>query len=198
MPVPNNAGQYVISGVAATAETWAFGFWVNDSTDIQGSDMDLNTDWVAFRNALLGLWADDQIMTKYTYRRYTGGSVSRVSENSVSHAGTNAQPLLPLQCSLVLTLRTSVRSRQGRGRIYLPIGTTQAMGASDHLYASTEVNNLVDKFAAFCTGSTSPVVVVSRTSGTMHSVTSVDADLVPDTQRRRRNQLSTARHSHAV
>jgi hypothetical protein len=43
-----------------------------------------------------------------------------------------------------------------------------------------------------------PVVVVSQTHGTSSPVLTVDGDIVPDTQRRRRNHITAARHSHAA
>lgn len=201
MAIPDHATQIVISGTSESPEEWAFGFWCTKA--LTGIDRDSNLDalseWVTFRGSLLSCMATDQAITKYTARLYIGGVLHSQDETAVSHPGTSSG-FLPLQCATVLTLRTADLSRSGRGRMYLPTcGASMSRGDS-HTWQTTKVSDLVDKFAAFCTSQValSPVSVVSRTHTVANVVNRIDADFVPDTQRRRRNQLATSRHSAAV
>jgi hypothetical protein len=101
----------------------------------------------------------------------------------------------------VLTLRTANATRSGRGRIYLPF-VAQTLVAATGMLPSTNVNNLVDTFALWIseqiTLGTNVPVVVSQSQSVVRTIVAVDADLVPDTQRRRRNKLTSARHTHTV
>lgn len=199
MAIPNDAAQITVSGTAQGTETFSFGWWIDDSAHTAGPLLDLNTDWQTFRDTLLGCMFTDQIITKYTYRRYSGGVVVDQQEDDVNHPGTGSGTL-PLQIATVLTLRTATLSRRGRGRIYLPTCAAAMMAGDSHLFGTTRVNNLVNQFAQYATSlsGVAPMQVVSRTASNMHPVTSVDADYVPDTQRRRRDQLATSRHSADV
>lgn len=201
MSVPDGAGQVIVSGTGPGSETWAFGWWVNDSTDVAGSDLTLNVNWGAFQTELLSHMSSEQVITRYSYRRYEGGVVTRVDQDDVNHPGTDTSGQLPLQISCVLTLRTGTLTRRGRGRIYLPTCGFSMMSGGGHVFSGSQVADLVDKFAAFLTteaGGAAPPVVVSRTGSSMAPITAVDADVVPDTQRRRRAQLTSTRHSHSV
>lgn len=201
MAIPDGATHLVVSGTAASSESFAFGWWMNDSGASLGPDLDLSTPWQTFRDALLAHMTADQVITHYDLYRYAGGVVTTHEQQAVSHPGTDTSGMLPLQVSLVLTLRTATLSRRGRGRIYLPTCGFSMMGGTNHLFNSTPVNALVDAFANFLTtygvGGATPVVV-SRVGGVMEPITAVDADLVPDTQRRRRGKLSSTRHTATV
>lgn len=201
MGIPLDAGHYVVSGVASGSESWAFGWWVSDTDHNSGSDLDINSAWPAFRDAFLNKQSTDVVITAYDFYRYgAGGTAVFHDHNDVNHPGTGSANGLPLQLACVLTLRSSTLSRQGRGRVYLPMTSTANIGAG-HMWASAVVDQLVDDFALFLTtqniGADHPVIV-SRVGSAMHTVTSVDADYVPDTQRRRTRKLSSSRHAHSV
>lgn len=201
MGVPDNAQHVVISGTAASNETFAFGYWLDATLGPGGSDLDASTEWVTFRDELLTHMASDQVITAYDGYFYDGGIVVAHSHDDVNHPGTDSSGHLPLQCSTVMTLYTNTLSRRGRGRMYLPTCGASMMAGADHLYLASAVNDLVDKLAAFfssAVGTDGPAVVVSRMGSAMHLITSVGADRVPDTQRRRRNSQTTARHVTAV
>lgn len=201
MGIPDDAGQWVVSGTSGSSETWAFGWWIHDPTHDNGANLDASTAWPIFRDYLLGCMETDQVIRQYDYRRYSGGVPVAHVQWPVTHAGTDSGGALPLQVACVLTLRSATLNRQGRGRLFLPTCAFSMMSGSDHQFSSTKVNNLVDKFADvlsdFQGGGYDPVVV-SRVGSAMHTITSVDADTVPDTQRRRRAQQTSGRHSASV
>jgi hypothetical protein len=201
MSIPDGAAHIVVSGVCASSESFAFGFWFDNTSGPGGADLDLSSTWGSFRNTLLGHMTSDQVITAYDDYEYSGGVVSFHDHVDVSHPGTDTSGQLPLQTSCVLTLRTATLSRRGRGRLYLPTCGFSLMSGSEHKFAASQVNGLVDTFAAYlATGGAggTPAVVVSRMGSAMHVITSVDADLVPDTQRRRTNKLTSIRHSASV
>lgn len=75
------------------------------------------------------------------------------------------------------------------------------LSTNNGLFNGTAVNAVVDNLASwFNVFSTAafPVVVLSQTGSSTAVVTAVDADLVPDTMRRRRNKLTSTRHSATV
>lgn len=201
MGIPNDAIHVVISGSSATVENWSFGWWENGSVGSFAPDLDASEPWQTFRDELLSRMATDQKIENYDWYKYEGGVVSDHGHIAVSHPGTSSGSPLPLQLSTVLTLRTVNLSRSGRGRMYLPTNGEGILSGVGHVWSNLVVNNLVDKFAAFLsdrvTNSCLPVVV-SRSQTLMRPIISVDADYIPDTQRRRRRQLVSSRHSALV
>lgn len=201
MTVPDDVTHVVVSGTAASGEDFAFGFWVLDADASFGAGLDAITTWVTFRTALLSHMVADCAITQYDTYHYSGGAVDAHDMDSVNHVGTDSSGYLPLQVACVLTLRSATLTRSGRGRLYLPT-TGFSMMAAGHLFASSAVNALVDDFVDFGSDLLSldhELQVVSRLGdGAARSVISVDADYVPDTQRRRRNKLTSARHSGII
>lgn len=201
MGIPAGCGHYVISGSVATSERWAFGWWVSDSAKTFGANLDNNAAWGPFRDWLLAAQYTDFVMDSYDYYRYDSGNAATFHDHvAVNHVGTGGGGAGPLQLSCVLSLRTATLSRQGRGRVYLPM-TDLASYGTGHLLNAGRVDGLVDKFSDFLTtqhiGSDAPVVV-SRAGSAMHVITSCSADYVPDTQRRRSNKLKSTSHAHSV
>lgn len=201
MAIPDDASHVVISGVCVSAEAFAFGVWFDDPSGPPDADLDVSTAFSTFRTALQSRMSSQQEITAYDVYRYSGGVVAQHDHKDVSHVGTDTSGQLPLQVSLVLTLRTATLSRRGRGRLYLPTCGASMMGGGGHLFGSTPVNPLVDDFATWLSAvnlGTLTAVVVSRVGGVMEPITSVDADYVPDTQRRRSNKLVSSRYVAAV
>lgn len=202
MALPPDVIHTVVSGSNVGSDRWSFGWWQDTSSAAPAgnADLDANPDWLTFITELVTAMTTQQAVDKYDVYRYQGGALVNHWQKSVSHPGTATSGQLPLQVSLVVTLRSAIPTRRGRGRVYLPTCAFAMMGTG-HLFSSTKVNTLVDKLALAFTSlgsGSNPVGVVSRVEGVIRPVVSIDADLVPDTQRRRSNELTSARHSHAV
>lgn len=105
-------------------------------------------------------------------------------------AGTNATACLPFQCSVVVSLRTNLRTRAGRGRFYLPsVAVDQQAGGTLTAAAQTAI---ADAGAALLNGieaAGGSVVIYHRTTHTTTDVVEARVGSIIDTQRRRRNQL---------
>lgn len=125
------------------------------------------------------------------------------TSNGHSTAGTSASPSLPFQICEVVTLRTALATRYGRGRWYLPALASNALasgGFSMLPAAQTAIADAVDAmFSAL--GSTIQLNILHRHGGgggtvAVNSLTPINACDIPDgfdTQRRRGDKRVPAR-----
>lgn len=111
---------------------------------------------------------------------------------------------MPLQLAPVISLRTGTAGGSGRGRIYLPSPTQIAYDAAlpnlTTAYRTAMVNALKDYVVAIrATGAAQGFLgVYSRVNAAATTVNSIDMGSIPDTQRRRRNELVEARISAVI
>jgi hypothetical protein len=204
MGIPANVAKHVISGTMPTGEIFQTAFWIGGAaapsiSDASEQSFAANTQMQAVFTAMKAIMGSGTVITALDGYGYTGGG----GATSHGHAplnipGTSATPH-PNQCALVVTLRTAVSSRNARGRMYFPATGIQ-MPAGGGPAATGSQNALVDAVAALATwaGGTNPMVVVSQTLTATHPVTSVSADNIVDTQRRRRNKLIGTTYSKTV
>lgn len=204
MGIPDKNVKYVLGGTLGATEIWNCAFWertTGDGTGVNDAALAIQVaspTWVAFKNALFPvLSTGDAILTVDNYFYMGGAAVahghaiySAVGSGAVSHAK---------QTAVVLTERTALATRSGRGRIYLPC--TGAAINNQGILTSGPIDGLADAFANLLgslIGAGSAPVVVSQTHTMNTDITSVSVDYVPDTQRRRRNKLVSSRHTHTV
>ena len=123
----------------------------------------------------------------------TGKQVSRLADD-LDLPGTAAGEMMPYQCAVTVTWKTSLATRAGQGRFYLPplaVGTigngrittaaqNTVVGAANALWAGLDTGGLA-------------LVIYGRTSRTTTPVTGGNVGNVIDTQRRRRNKLIEVR-----
>lgn len=107
----------------------------------------------------------------------------------INDDGLNAGTVMPLQNSVVVTLRTALAGRSYRGRVYLG-GLTEAANGSNGAISTTtrdRAQAFIDDIGGeIFTGGRGSLCVASRKLLTANSVTSVvTRDGVWDTQRRR-------------
>jgi hypothetical protein len=209
MAVPDGMTKLVVSGtLAGGTEKFAFSLWhsgYNAPGTTGGIDLTLleaDAVWQAFITNLEVLMTTGDSITQYDAYWYQGGVATAHSQLAVTHAGTGAANGAPCQIALVLTLRTALATRSGRGRIYLPTRNIITVGSSGHLSSAANLNTVCDKLRDYCrsvaTGGIVHVVVVSQTHSFTNPVTSISADDIPDTQRRRRNKLVGTVHTATV
>lgn len=209
MSVPDGMTKLVVSGtLAGGTEKFAFSIWhsgynaIGTTGGIDLALLEADAVWQAFITNLLVLMTTGDSITQYDAYYYTGGVATSHSQLAVTHVGTGAASGAPCQIALVLTLRTALATRSGRGRIYLPTRNIVTAGSTGHLSSPANLNTVCDKFRDYCrsvsTGGVVNVVVVSQTHSFVNPVTSISADDVPDTQRRRRNKLVGTVHTATV
>lgn len=205
MPIPSGLMKWTLSGkLSGGSERWATSFWADGHVLADANDASVaiaagTPQWTAWFASLKTLMATDATITDLDGYYYGGGTAAaghgHASITPISGTGTFTHPN---QIACVMTLRTAVATRKGRGRLYL-VANGVSIGAG--LFNSGAVNAVVDATATFFTGigaAGGGPVVLSQTAGSTARITSVDADYVPDTQRRRSQKLSSTRHSHTV
>jgi hypothetical protein len=99
--------------------------------------------------------------------------------------------------AIVVSLRSPVANRTGRGRFYLPQPTTNALtavGRLDETAQSTIVDALTAAWTQANAAGENPVIY-SRTQRATREITSFNVGDLFDTQRRRENALTENRVS---
>jgi len=129
----------------------------------------------------------------------TSGQQTARADVAVNLVGTSAEDSLPPQIAIVVSLRTELANRAGRGRFYLPSPATNAVTAGRLTTAIQQnvVNAMTRMFASLDSAGITPILF-SRTTFQNTTVTSFNVGDVFDTQRRRRNQLVETRISGTV
>lgn len=142
-----------------------------------------------FVSGALDTWiSDDVSLERVTVRDLRTANQPEYSAPT-SAAGTSTSDVLPLQTSLVVTLRTALAGRSYRGRMYMPGWAENANDAN----GTASVTAIVD-LETWMTAIANPTVegnlwalgVMSVTLGETNVVTAIDVrDTTWDTQRRR-------------
>lgn len=119
------------------------------------------------------------------------GETALSFEDVVGEAGTEGTTqVLPMQLAMVLTLRTALNSRSGRGRIY-QTGFTEVANTSAGFIVSTTRTDITNAMGAFITGLDTAgyaLGVYSRLLDVFNPVSAVTIDSRWDIQRRRANR----------
>lgn len=193
--------RHTVKGVFPS-EQWTFGIHTTGSITVAAAQ----SAWVSAVDAfwsteLAAVYCDDvviQAVSTAELNQPTGSQITRL-ETPVSHPGTNANPCLPFQCAPVVSLRTALATKAGRGRFYAPSPAVdqQAAGRLITTAQTALLNSTAAMFAAL-TGAGLTGVLYSRTAHTTQVITSTDVGDVIDTQRRRRNKLIENRISANV
>jgi hypothetical protein len=114
-----------------------------------------------------------------------------VLESPIGLAGTGGGNVLPAQTCLVSTIRSTLVSRRGRGRIYWPAMSTVTLGSSGQAIpgVATQMSLFVTQLMSITAGSNGNVqlAVLSRSDNTARTVVSVSTNTIFDVQTRRRD-----------
>jgi hypothetical protein len=205
MGIPTNMTRIVFSGtLGGGSEIFNTAFYQSGytsgsfPTDATLSAAVATTPWTDLSTAATAFMPASSTFLAVDAYFIVGGIAVKHAHAAYVHAGVGTTTH-PVQCCVVTSLRTAVSTRAARGRMYWP--ATGGGLTSNGLLATSNTDALVDKLAALFTvlaAASTPAVVVSQTNTTFNQITSVDADYIPDTQRRRRNKLVSTRHSHTV
>jgi hypothetical protein len=123
----------------------------------------------------------------------TGKQVDQ-SIQSLALVGTDVNETLPPQVSVAVSTRTTLPTRAGRGRFYLPPFTvdtvdTFRLAATARGQVAAAAKGMLDHLNS---DGFQPVIYHRFTGGTTN-ITAIDVGNVFDNQRRRRNQLEEVR-----
>ncbi|WP_299315199.1 hypothetical protein [uncultured Halomonas sp.] len=196
--------QHRFGGGLAAGDVWQFTWWA----DHPGGVTSANNDAVAWLSAFWGgpagtdgygaIVTADVTATTVTTGEIdiaTGQQISR-ADAVVTLAGTAAVDALPADVAIVVSLRTTLANRRGRGRFYLPQPSVQALTATGRMEPGirTQVLDALDFAWQSYTATGSPVVY-SRTGRFTTPVSTYDIGDLFDTQRGRENALVESRES---
>lgn len=203
MPRPATSARVVISGQIAGSESFAFGFWMDDTVTTAAA---ANTAAAAVASAfstnaltrLAALLATDSSYLQVDYYGYTtatGAATFHGQASIASGTGTGTGSSLPYQCACVVTLHTLFAGRRHRGRMYVPVNSATL---SQHQLTSTQIGNIngacQDFLSAVNASSSVPgtVAVISQVIGEETVVSSISVDSRVDIQRRRASGIAAA------
>lgn len=124
------------------------------------------------------------------------------AQAAIGDAGTATTGSLPLQCSPVVSIRSSTAGSRGRGRMYLPPPITNSVGNNGRMTSTVTGNiadGLEDYFVAMETA-THTMGIISAVGGIwqFYNANSIRVGDVVDTQRRRRNALAEVYATRSV
>lgn len=197
--------QHRFIGNLASGDTFSFSWWSDNSLTIDSSHGNAIT-WAET------LWNGQDTLPGYatlcsadvSIQRITTGEISPLTgqqqtlrESNVDIAGTSEANALPADVAIVVSLRSPVANRTGRGRFYLPQPTTDALtavGRLDQTAQSTIVDALTAAWTQANAAGENPVIY-SRTQRATREITSFNVGDLFDTQRRRENALTENRVS---
>lgn len=183
-------------------EIWTFGLHSEGTISLAAAQSAWATGVTNFASAAyLGDLCADVAFTEITTAELDpvdGRQLSKASDPR-SEVGTSLDACLPFQCTPVVSLRTALANRHGRGRFYAP---SPAVSSQDggRLTAAAQTN-LADSALALLNGLSAGAltpVILNRTTFATTPITSLDVGDVIDTQRRRRNKLIESRTSRIV
>jgi hypothetical protein len=197
--------QHRFIGILASGDQFSFSWWSDNSLTIDSSHGNAIT-WAET------LWNGQDTLPGYatlcsadvSIQRITTGEISPLTgqqqtlrESNVDIAGTSEANALPADVAIVVSLRSPVANRTGRGRFYLPQPTTDALtavGRLDETAQSTIVDALTAAWTQANAAGENPVIY-SRTQRATREITSFNVGDLFDTQRRRENALTENRVS---
>ena len=197
--------QHRFIGNLASGDTFSFSWWSETSLTIDSSHGNAIT-WAET------LWNGQDTLPGYatlcsadvSIQRITTGEISPLTgqqqtlrESNVNIPGTSESSALPADVAIVVSLRSPVANRTGRGRFYLPQPTTNALTAVGRL-DETAQDTIVDALLAAWTQANAAgenPVIYSRTQRATREITSFNVGDLFDTQRRRENALTENRVS---
>lgn len=157
-----------------------------DEADATGIALDFEVDWWDEIKPLIS----DNVTLDRIEVADASGSTGLKFVTDVADPGTLVSDPLPYQTALVISLRTAVNSRSGRGRIYqCGFGESQNTTAGEPSSTMrTALSDAMTNLRAELISSGYHLGVYSRTLDQFNEVTSHQVDGYWDTQRRRANR----------
>lgn len=195
--------QHRFTGHTASNETFMYTWWANSIRSL-GDAQTAALAWNAllWGGATAGNGYEDHVttnvgvdtVTTVTIDPLTGLQSTRVDTDQ-SLDGVDLGIPMPADVALVISLRSELANRRGRGRFYLPQPGVVNLTADGRVIADLSADlsaSLAAAWASYNTANDRPVVY-SRTGRSFVNITSFNVGDLFDTQRRRENKLLEAR-----
>jgi hypothetical protein len=214
--LPSPSYKVVLRGTLRGSQPWSTAFWVTLTGGSSPTQNNITTDSGSFGALISTLWTAiathiavaDRLEEVALYYYPNGSLVATLVgiDTAVSAPGAGSSLVLPSQLCQVVSLRSALIGRSGRGRMYFPYsdasgltaGQVQASGCSDY---SDNVALMMTALNGSTTaaGSSIQCVIASFTKSLTHPIVTTIANSKLETQRRREDKILVAHTtSHVV
>ena len=196
----------VLSGTISGTQTWSTGMWLDTSgaTWTQDDLNDANAQWAGYFASATGSYVSTlfgsttKVLALTSYLFAPGAIVSSLISVEAAVTGNGSGDSLPSLCSIVVSTRSQIPGRSGRGRNYLPCTKVGALDGTGQL-ADTTCGTVATGWAGIMTNINShtvnginPVVAVRSTfKGTSYAISRVVVNSLVDVQHRREDSVPT-------
>lgn len=197
--------QHRFLGHTADGDNWMYSWWATSNrnlVDAQAAAVAWNA--ALWAGATAGNGLEDHVtaqvgnnsVTTVTVDVLTGLQSARV-DTAQAIVGVAAGNALPADVALVVSLRTGLANRRGRGRFYLPQPAASNLTTNGRVLADFITDLSASLQAAWDTYNTATdiPVVYSRTARATQPITSFDIGNLYDTQRGRESSQVESRTS---
>lgn len=197
--------QHRFLGHTADGDNWMYSWWATSNrnlVDAQAAAVAWNA--ALWAGATAGNGLEDHVtaqvgnasVTTVTVDVLTGLQSARVDTAQVIN-GVAAGNALPADVALVVSLRTGLANRRGRGRFYLPQPAASNLTVNGRVLADfvTDLSASLDAAWGVYNTATDIPVVYSRTARATNPITTFDIGNLYDTQRGRESSQVEARTS---
>lgn len=186
--------RHVVSGPGPAGDVWSSTIHSANSSTINGA----HTGFKNFVNAFLGtsmkpLWPTVLSATRIETNQIdpvTGRNLDQIIE-AINIVGTSAGNALPQRASVVVGMRTTLPTRAGRGRMYIPAPSVTSITTTGEL--KTADASLIVNGAASAIGAQAALTsfgIWHRGVGNITPITQCSVSAVLGTQRRRTNKVA--------
>jgi hypothetical protein len=194
------------SGTFNNGEQWSTGHWIQTTTNEDAFDLsgDVGDIYKSSPFNIAGMLAPGDTVEKLSVYKYADPNAGAVDQAEyIIGEGPNGTltKVIPSQLSVCVTLRTGAPGASRRGRMFLPCRVQEVLDLEGALKVA-DGGSLISGMAAYM-GSVNIAglrhcVVVSRKTGEVRNIRTVEVGTIVDTQRRRRNGLVESRQSSNV
>lgn len=194
--------KHDFAGSTTLATRWQFGWWSDSGASLAGAQAAAVTWANTFMAGVDTLVPDTVTLVEVTTREIDPGTGQQqaLDVDTVALAGADVNDALPTDNCIVVSLRTNLANRRGRGRFYLlqmAAGTTLSITGRLASSAQTTIANTLESAWSGYSGTGSPVVY-SRVNRAFTTVTDFDVGDLWDTQRGRQDRVAESRESRGM
>ena len=193
--------RHIASGTFP-GDSWSFTLHTLGSADLATAQTSwsgaVSALWTGALDAYVATDVEVTEVSTASLTQATGGQISRLIDD-VTLPGVATGETLPAQCALCISWGSSLATRAGQGRAYLPPLAVSVMDAGRVSSAAcTAIAAAAHDMVAALEGDGLNPVLYSRTTFLTTPITKGNVGNVIDTQRRRRNKLIEVRTPFAV
>lgn len=200
--------RHRFTGSCAAGDVFSFSWW---------SDSTLSTDQA---NSAAATWVDtmwngdgtnsgygDSVTTDVSVTGVSTGEIDpstgrqqTLAESSVTHAGVATGSAMPADVAIVVTLRSLLANRSGRGRFYLPQPAVSAATAVGRIQSTLQASLIAVLQSAWSTAVADGLtpVIYSPTYSDTRVISRFGIGDLFDTQRSRENALTETRQMESM